>query len=296
MHNRIALATHAFQALSVQSEADGRTNVVVVDQHSEDGVERLARDFKFQVVNSHATTAGALRNEGVAVSDSEWLNFIDSDVVICDDYFAKLRQHLSRNPMSLVGAAYTLPENPSWTESAWDALTVQRADGERAWLNAGNVAISRKLFNDAGGFSETLTSGEDTEFCERLARRGVPTVQFVDLRAAHLGNPKGLIAFFQKQVWHGQGARLSNRNTILGVAHACMLLLGAATSWWMGTPSDFLRPTIFLVCANLIPSTVLIVLAVRRRFWPSPLRSLLLLQSYFLARFAALVYRSSKQR
>lgn len=294
VHNRIAMARPVFAALAREVLADPNAFVLVVDQGSTDGVAQVARDYGFMVHESNARTAGALRNEGVAATSADWLCFVDSDVLVPDGYLARVRRRLQEYPDALVGCLYTLPDAPVWTERVWDMLTVSLDDGPLEWLNGGNIALHRRSFERVGGFNSSLTSAEDTDFCARLKRAGIPILQFRDLGAAHLGNPKNLRQFFNKQIWHGQHAPLVNQNSLGALAHVGLVagvFFTGARHW---TELPLILPSALLL--NAVPLTAYIRMSLRRGTRAPLLASLALLHTYLLARFTALIYKSSKQR
>ena len=295
VHNRLALAVPVFEALKAESDRDGQARVIVVDQGSTDGVDRLAAECGFTVLRSTEPSAGGLRNVGVACGQEPLLYFVDSDVLVSSGQLQRVRSRLTEHPNDVVGCLYCLPAQPVWSERTWDGLTVELDDGTREWLNAGNLAVSRELFVAVGGFDSSLTSGEDTEFCARVRKAGREVRQFRDLAAAHLGNPKSLRQFFNKQIWHGQGAQLSNRNSLAALAHVALLLGGAGLVVWDVRHGRAWGALAAFLLASLVPMTA--ILAVHRRGRRSSiLPSLALLNTYFVARAVALFYRSNRQR
>jgi hypothetical protein len=297
VHNRRELATPCLEMLAREAASAPGINLLVVDQMSTDGVADVARSLGFTVVESNARTAGALRNVGVDHTNARWLCFIDSDVLIPPGYFQRLRAALVEHPGTLVGCNYGLPEQPHWTERTWDVMTVRRGDGDRPWLNAGNMALERELFVSVGQFDAALTSGEDTELCRRVLERGVRVLQLQSLDAAHLGNPKGLKAFLRKQMWHGQGAPLSDRNSLAAMGTVGAYLL-AVLVLVMGTPLDSVaaRIGLALLIANAVPLLAFAIQAAKLPSAPAMLPALALLHTYFVGRFLALIVRDGRQR
>ncbi len=293
VHNRIELARPVFASLAREVAEDGFSSVIVVNQQSSDGVDDLARSYGFHVINSAAATAGGLRNAGVAASTADWFCFVDSDVLLPIGYLQRLRTLVSEYPHAAIGCNYGLPQQTSWSERVWHSLTYQAGDGDRAWLNAGNLAMPRVIFMQLGGFNERLSSGEDTDLCSRARQAGYKILQFEDLTAAHLGNPKTLRAFFAKQLWHGQGSALSNRNSLSAVAH--VMLLCGGLFWLKSAPSISSMLLGFTGALSIVPLTAWLALAASGRR-ASLAQSIVLLNVYLLARATALVYKSNRQR
>jgi GT2 family glycosyltransferase len=78
-------------------------------------------------------------------------------------------------------------------------------------INSGNLFVPRRLFIELGGFDETLSSGEDAEFCCRAKKR-VKIIADDKIHVVHLGNPKTIELFLKREIWHGIGATSSLRH------------------------------------------------------------------------------------
>ena len=112
--------------------------------------------------------------------------------------------HFSQDDVDALGSRYALPDNAHWIEKAWFSKGT-KGSGQTNYINAGNFAVKRSVFNTSGGFDGALSSGEDAEFCLRLSTSGFVVMNYEDVRAVHLGNPKSLTAFFKQQYWHSFG-------------------------------------------------------------------------------------------
>ena len=62
--------------------------------------------------------------------------------------------------------------------------------------------MRRAVFDSVGGFSETLESGEDSEFCHRLSAEGLRLVSDPGIVVVHHDYPKDLRTLFKKEAWH----------------------------------------------------------------------------------------------
>lgn len=268
----------------------GGAPIVVVDNGSSDGTPSLIeREFgnRITVLERPGLTIGAVRNAGVAATHSETCGFIDADCVVADDWFLRVREVLGEQDAGAVGCYYSLPERPTLLERAWDRLHFPSADGPAGMINAGNLAIRRDVLVAVGGFSETLPTGEDAELCQRLVAQGVRVWQDRRIRARHLGNPRGVVAFFRKEYWHSLGAFgtvrpgtldkpfLMTLAFIAGTVLAVVLLLS-------GHPWPALGATL------AVPVVTVAYRGVVARRWPPLVLGVALYWVYFAARAAAL--------
>jgi glycosyltransferase involved in cell wall biosynthesis len=189
-------------------EQSGAQELVLVDNGSDDGsYEHILQHYsnRARIVRVPGVRVGEVRNVGAQGVQSDILSFIDSDCVIQPDYFAVLRRVFSDQTIAATGATVSLPPDPGWIERTWDALHAARPRGPAPWMNSGNFAIRRSIFEELGGFDAALTADEDTQFGTRLGRSGYLIFEEPDLVAVHLGNPKTLRRFFRRCLWHGTG-------------------------------------------------------------------------------------------
>src|SRR5262245_24025687 len=132
---------------------------------------------------------GRARNQGVAQTSAPLLVFVDDDAVLGDEHtLANLAAPLLQDPsIGVTGASKLLPPDAPWFQR-WVAREVPRIAHpivERPLetnpdppsfyceITTTCCAMRRVVFEQAGGFDETLVRGVDTEFFVRLRRLGV---------------------------------------------------------------------------------------------------------------------------
>lgn len=236
--NALATLPACLDSVVAAMRAAGVGDLVVVDNGSRDGSLELIRTRyadQARLVLEPGVQVGQVRNVGAADATTDLLAFIDSDCVVGLDYFTTMQRVFAEPLVAATGATYSLPSEPGWIERTWDALHSAPPRGPVAWINAGNFAIRRSVFERLGGFDGTLSSGEDTQLGARLRNEGFVLFEEPLLRAVHLGNPKSVGHFFRKHVWHGMGilgtpgARsLVRRPLTMLVAHLLLTLGGVA--------------------------------------------------------------------
>lgn len=190
--------------------ATGKTcEVLVVDNGSTDGTRAICEERGVTVLAAPKLRVGAVRNAGVAVARGALLAFLDADCVPRADWLRAVIRSQDEGAC-LTGSTYALPANAHWIEAAWFATEEQ---GRRAatHINAGNLVIPASVFRAVGGFDESLASGEDFELAQRV-RPQLPVISDDRINVVHLGNPKTLRRFVQREIWHGLGALASARH------------------------------------------------------------------------------------
>lgn len=203
-----------------------KCEVIVVDNGSTDQTVAIASEYADAVLIYPQIGVGALRNRGANAAKGSVLAFIDADCIAPADWLTSAAHSLAIEPC-LTGNSYDIPEHPHWIERAWSA---QEPRGRRRTrlIPAGNLFISRHVFLQCGGFEETLISGEDAEFCERVSRV-LPIIADDRVRVIHLGNPKTLQKFLLREIWHGMGACGSLRHNWMDKPLFATILVGLLT-------------------------------------------------------------------
>ncbi len=115
--------------------------LIAVDGYSTDGtIEVLCKfDEKYhnvKVIFDNGTRAAA-RQRGIENVESDWFLFVDSDVVLCKNWYKKAMEHVNKN----VGAV--------WGIEVWSTIKNQATLKMFLW-------VTRKIFDIRGGTHDTL--------------------------------------------------------------------------------------------------------------------------------------------
>ena len=115
--------------------------LIVVDGYSSDGTLKILDCFNRRHHNVKVTldrgTRATAREEGIRQVTTEWFMFVDSDVVVCQDWYKKAQKHLD----SKAGAV--------WGIEVWS--TIQNQTMLKMFLR-----VTRKIFDLRGGTHDTL--------------------------------------------------------------------------------------------------------------------------------------------
>jgi len=207
--------------------------IIVVDNGSVDGTSDNADACGAKVVSIPKSTISTARNTGVEKAGAEVVAFLDADVRVTRKWGLKILSKLEniRKELLFTGSRYVIPKNPSWIERSWfEPLSKRNA----SYINGGNMVISKKTFQYAGGFNEDLETGEDYEFSSRAIKKGVSIDIDSDLEAIHDGYPKTILGFCRREVWHGKGDFqtvsniLHSKVSILAIVFAVLNILAVA--------------------------------------------------------------------
>jgi glycosyltransferase involved in cell wall biosynthesis len=159
--------------------------LIVVDGYSTDKTLDIVHEFQKKhgnvlVIQDRGNRATA-RQKGINQVKTEWFMFVDSDAVLCKDWFKKAEKHLDQN----VGAV--------WGIEVWS--TIQNPAILKVFL-----WITRKIFDLRGGTHDTLIRTdlvrdieipkilhvfEDTYIKDWITRKGYKLVACYDPCCVH---------------------------------------------------------------------------------------------------------------
>ena len=147
----------------------------------------------------------AVRNRAARQARAPLLAFIDADHVLGKDWFTSVRRLLAEPQIAAVGAEYEAPRDGTWVQRTYDRLRQRRSvrpmsPGSRS----GNLAIRADVFQQIGGFDESLETCEDVDLCRRLTLSAGRLVAADTLVSVHQGDPRTLGAVFAGEMWRGR--------------------------------------------------------------------------------------------
>lgn len=133
------------------------------------------------------------RNYGIARSRGDYLIFFDSDCVIPEDYFLKLRKFTTEHPYDAFGGPDAADASFTDTQKAINfAMTSFLTTGgirggkvslEKFTPRTFNMGFSREVYNKVGGFREMFS--EDIDMSTRIRLAGFSIGLYPDLPVYH---------------------------------------------------------------------------------------------------------------
>lgn len=272
--------------------------IIVVDNGSTDGTERLAQEAGANVYCLPGVSVAALRNLGAHQARYEYLVFLDADVALTTEWQHRIRPLLAEldgSACTISGSTCGIGGTPSTLQHCWWGRV--RPKRQHKYINSGHMVVRRRDFLELGGFNEALRTGEDSEFCQRVRTVAVRILHDDGLKVVHDGYPATTTQFFRRERWHALGDYSSLRiflrskpalasviQLIVLVASILFSFLSSNLSWLMMYPLT-VAPLCLFAAYSRAP-----------RFDTCLLMNTFLYFVYFNARAAALVDVALKRR
>lgn len=143
---------------------------IVVDGGSRDDTVSRLGGAGLRVLTSTKGRAVQM-NIGAAAASGDWLIFLHADTTLPDATVAYLFDHLARYPETNAGAFTFRMEHSKWRYRylefyvKWRCRLLKLPFGDQA------IFVRKSLFEELGGFDESLPVMEDVDFVRKLNRR-----------------------------------------------------------------------------------------------------------------------------
>jgi GT2 family glycosyltransferase len=194
----------------------GGFEVVVVDDGSDPPlapvVEAKADRLPARLIRQANAGPAAARNAGVEAAAGRYIAFTDDDCAPDPDWLCVLADRLNQHPGALIGGRIVnaLPQNLGATASQHliGYLYGYYNDGPAArFLTSNNMAVSRRAFQEAGGFDTNLrrAAAEDRELSDRWVHQGRPCRYEPDA-IIHHAHRMTLRQYWRQHFSYGRGA------------------------------------------------------------------------------------------
>jgi glycosyltransferase involved in cell wall biosynthesis len=189
VHNGADVLGDCLDALAAQTY-DGRWEVIVVDNASDDATARLASSHRVQprVVSEPQRGSYAARNAGVRASTSDVFAFTDADCRPEPDWIARGVRPLQDGRAALsAGRVHAIPSEQAsiWERYDRAAYLDQKMFVEQLGRAAtANLFVKRNVFDAVGMFEAGFISGGDFDFCQRATKAGF-VITYVDDAVVH---------------------------------------------------------------------------------------------------------------
>jgi GT2 family glycosyltransferase len=138
--------------------------------------------------------AGAARNRGLALAETEWVAFIDEDVIVEEGWHAALLKAIADGKADCIAGSVGCAERGGyWGMSLWlsefSSVNPHLGAGPISSGASANLAMRRPLLVAIGGFREDWLTGEDSLAQAQLEKAGYKLRFAPDLVGRHVNVP-----------------------------------------------------------------------------------------------------------
>lgn len=204
---------------SIAGQTYPNKEIIIVDGGSRDRTLSIASKYATKILLDNGSL-GQARQRGIEESDGEILGIFDSDIVLpTKDWTDKaVRKFRSGKNIGVVWPINKAPEGSSVVTRCYFLLWQARAEeflkpiGKKLLAPGGNVLVSRKAIEVAGGFDKTLKFGEDVELGRRITKLGFEVAIFEE-PIIH-DTMWSLKEYTRKQFWGASSLAAADTSTI----------------------------------------------------------------------------------
>lgn len=262
--------------------------VIVIDNGSTDGTVAVAKEIADKILVDPVLNIGELRNLGASVSEGKVLVFLDADVRLTPKWIQTFKSIYEKviSTRGMFGSWVKIPENPSWIEKYWFGPLEKR---EFSHVNSAHMIIAKELFNELGGFDESLETGEDYDISVRAKKQGLIIYNEPELEVIHDGFPKTLSSFIIREYWHGIGDSVDIGRVIRSKVALVSILISLLTAiFFIGIVVQ--SSTVSMAALALLVLVLLLISSIRYKGERVGviLVNTFLFYFYFLSRFISL--------
>ncbi len=158
--------------------------IIIINDGSTDNTKKIISNIPGVKIVNHEKNLGLsfARNSGINYSNSDYMIFIDSDIVISDNWIDNMYKSIHNNK-NIIGINGIIGSYPNKKLSGLDNYLFGKFRGvKNVTINTplnykffvfSNTIIRRKVLNEIGFFDESLFKygGEDTELSLRISKK-----------------------------------------------------------------------------------------------------------------------------
>ncbi len=195
VYNDIKGVRDTLESMENQSLEKEDFEVIIVDNNSTDGTNRVVTEFEDRnsnfigVEENRIQSSYAARNKGIRKSKGDIICFIDSDMWVESSYLADIKQYFVENEeIEYIGCNVKMVRTSDSLTSLYNkrkGFPVEDYLEKKNFAPTCCLSVRSEIFEDLGYFRESLISGGDKEFGLRTYRAGYKMRYVPEIRVYH---------------------------------------------------------------------------------------------------------------
>jgi len=163
---------------SIKTQTYPKIETIVVDNNSSDSTQKIGKKYTKRVF-TFGPERSAQRNYGAKMSKGEYIVFLDADMELTPNVIAECVSLISKNKKY---GGISIPEE-SIAQTFWEKVKgFERSFYVEDPSEATDAArfFSKKVFDELGGYDQSITGPEDWDLPERMMKKGYKTAKIKD--------------------------------------------------------------------------------------------------------------------
>ncbi len=187
-------------------EKNNPSEIIVIDGESSDDTVKLAKRHTGKIFSDKKKGLGYARQLGAEKAKSEYVGYVDSDVVLTQDCLKVMITELEEKRYDGIHAQVLCSDISSYWEQAQETHLMMklREAGKHKWVGSVTVVFRRDVILQ-NSFDPFFTgAAEDKDLIYRLRRKGLKLgISSVHVYHRHKSNTRD---FIKQRIWYGRGA------------------------------------------------------------------------------------------
>lgn len=191
--NNKQLLLQCLSSIFNQTVSPSIYEVIIVDDFSSDNTQELVNRFmqshkNLRFFKSPRRGVSVARNLGVKMAEGDIIGFVDSDMVLEQDWIKKILSFYKENKgaVGVSGTSANAYLDNIFSRVSQDIINNSLADERCMTLPTNNCSYKKRVIANVGGFSEdVIIGGEDAELSYRIAMAGYKTIRNKQIYAKH---------------------------------------------------------------------------------------------------------------
>ena len=241
-YNRADYLRDTLADLRNQTVLDDRTEIIVINNNSDDHTNKVCDDFdkrnpniQFRAIKEGNQGLSYARNRAVEESDGDAILYIDDDVILPDNFVETLHQYsATQNTVKASGGKIHVSfdgDDPDWIPKQLMPMFGHHDLGKKDcrypasnFPRGGNMFIRKEVFQKYGLFDtslgrigKSLLGSEEKAFFDRLKQNGEELMYWGDLKLWHrIGDERLSEEYLKKQsIGIGASERLRVKSSVI---------------------------------------------------------------------------------